>query len=740
MSAKKQQSPRWKQKILKYCWIVASVPLFGIAFMLLLAAFSDLPSFEELENPRSVEATLVYSIDGEVLGKYYSQNRVKVAYKDLSPYLSQALIATEDERFRNHSGVDANAILRAVFGAVTFSNKGGGSTITQQLAKMMFHERPGSTWKRVRQKFAEWIISAKLEKRYTKNEIIAMYLNKFDFVNNAVGIHSAAKIYFNTSPDELSVEQAAMLIGMAKNPTIFNPVRNPDTTLHRRMIVLHQMQKNDFITEQVYDSLKQLPLGLDFHPETHNTGLAPYFRDWVKGELSQILKNNKITKDDGSTYSVTRDGLKIYTTINAEMQRYAEKAVEKHLKSLQKELDRDIKNNANHPFGNHVSQNQAQQFIWTEIKKTNPYKTLKEKGTSDAEIYNTLKKQGVLDSIKRELKTLKAGMISIEPQTGFVNVWVGGPDYRQYKYDHAAVSKRQVGSTMKPFAYAIAIRDGVVTPCTSYPNIEYCIDVPKGFTSESWCPQDQFDGISTPIYCALAGSKNNITAKIIKETGGNNASLVKLFKSMDLDNSSIEPVPSLALGVCNMSVLEMTSAQSIFANGGVYIKPTTILRVEDRNGRILYEAKPQIKEVLDAETSYTVLKMLKGAIKGAKRPEDGQIFGTARRLTYNHPYGNISFECAGKTGTTQNNSDGWFMGFVPDLVTGVWVGCDNQNVSFNSTSLGQGANMSAPVWGYFIKDVYRNKRLKLNRGDFIPPCENCSPTIDCDTTQNNSIF
>lgn len=746
----KKITPSWKRKILKWCWILTSIPFILIGLMLIIASFSDLPSFEELENPRTVEATVVYSIDGKILGKYYSENRVKVSYNELSPHLTNALIATEDERFRTHSGVDANAIMRAVLGAVTMSNKGGGSTITQQLAKMMFHERPNSKLKRIMQKFGEWIIAARLEKQYTKNEIIAMYFNKFDFVNNAVGIHSASKIYFNTTPKKLTIEQSAMLVGMAKNPNIFNPLRRSDTTIHRRMVVLNQMMKNEIITEQEYDSLRQLPLGINYKPDSHNTGSAPYFRGWLNDEIHDILKENNIYKKDGHAYSVRRDGLKIYTTIDSRMQSYAEKAVERHLTNLQKEFDRDIKSNSNFPFAKDVSAKKADEIIRIKLKQTKRYISLYNKGLSESEIMKELKRPvktnifdwkskdyrksieiSPYDSVKYAEKILKTGMISIEPQTGFIKVWVGGPNYRNFKYDYAVKAQRQVGSTMKPFAYAIALRDGITTPCTTYPNIEYCIDVEKGFFSESWCPSDNFDGISTPVYCALAGSKNNITAKLIKESGGNNKQLVKFLNSIGIENGSIEAVPSLALGVCQMSVLEMTSAQTIFANGGVHVKPTSILRIEDRNGKILYEAKTEVKEVLDGETSYEVLKMMKGTIKGAKRLEDDKVFGTARRLTYNKPYGNISFECAGKTGTTQNSADGWFVGHVPDLVTSIWVGCDNQNIHFNSSSLGQGANMSLPIWGYFIKDVYRDKKIKINRGDFERPCKKCSETIDC---------
>ncbi|MFP5470161.1 MAG: transglycosylase domain-containing protein [Bacteroidia bacterium] len=741
------------EKLIRAVWITFGLPFALIILMLIVAAFSDLPSFDELENPRSMEASMIYSIDGEVLGKFYTENRVKVEYHQISPHVVNALIATEDERFENHSGIDANAIARAIFGALTFSNKGGGSTITQQLAKMMFHEPPQTKFGRLRQKFGEWIISARLEKQYTKTEIITMYLNKFDFVYNGVGIHSAAKIYFNTTPDKLNIQQAATLVGMAKNPNIYNPVTNPEVTLQRRKIVLKQMQKNDYINEQEYDSLHPLSLGLDFKPESQNTGLAPYFRAWLKDEVEGLLKDNNVLKDDGTTYSVRLDGLKIYTTIDQNMQQHAEQAVENHLKELQTIFDKDIRKNKNYPYSRDVSKQDAERFIWNEIKKSPRFATYQEEGLSNSEILNRFRmpvnmtifdwnspgymkhtKMSPYDSLLYTLQVLRVGMVAIEPQTGFIKAWVGGPNYRNFKYDYATVAKRQVGSTIKPFVYATAIRDGLVDPCTEFANIEYCIETNRG----PWCPNDEFDEQMTPVFCALAGSKNNITTKLIEMTGGNNQQVVNMFRTMSIKNNSIRPVPALGLGVCDMSVLEMTSAQTVFANQGVYVKPVSILRIEDRYGKILYEANTTVKEVLDANTSFEVLKMLKGTMKGAKRPSDGKVFGTGMSIGKG-----LWFECAGKTGTTQNNSDGWFMGFVPDLVTGVWVGCDNPRIRFNNSYYGQGSRMAAPIWGKFISKVYGDKKIKLNRGDFKAPYENLSTRIDCDSVRpqnNDAVF
>jgi penicillin-binding protein 1A len=739
-----------RQKLIKLLWLGFAFPFVFILLMLTIATFSQLPSFDQLENPRSVEASMVYALDGDVLGKYYSENRVKVDYHELSPHLINALIATEDERFERHSGVDANAIARAVFGAITFSNKGGGSTITQQLAKMMFHEPPQTKFGRMRQKFSEWIIAVKLEKQYTKSELLAMYLNKFDFVYNAVGIHSAAKIYFNTTPDKLSIEQSATLVGMAKNPNIYNPVSNPDVALQRRMVVLKQMQKNDFITQQHYDSLRELPLALDFKPESQNTGTAPYFRSWLKDEVEQILKENSIIKPDGSNYSIRFDGLKIYTTIDKNMQMYAEQAVEKHLKELQSIFDKDIQKNKHYPYAKSTSKEDADRFIWNEITKTPRYKSAIEQGLPKEQIlkqFNTSREMTIFDwnapnymskstmtpydSVVYVQKILRVGMVAIEPQTGFIKTWVGGPNFRNFKYDYAVSAKRQVGSTIKPFVYAAAIRDGLVNPCTEFANIEYCIETNKG----PWCPNDNFDDEMTPVYCALAGSKNNITTKLIKMTGGNNQQVVNMFSTMGVKNASIKPLPALGLGVCDMSVLEMTSAQTIFANQGVYVKPTAILRIEDRYGKILYEAKTTVKEVLDEYTAFEVLKMLKGTMKGAVRPSDGKVFGTGMSIGKS-----LGFECAGKTGTTQNSSDGWFMGYVPDLITGIWVGCDNPNVRFNSSSYGQGSRMAAPIWQHYIKKVYGDKKIKMNRGHFLPPNAGDLTVIKCDTISSQGVF
>lgn len=757
-SGEPELSKKTKKRILILLWLAILSPILFTYLMIWATPESELPSLEQLENPRSDEATLVYDANGEILGSYYVSNRTKVSFNELSPYLVDALVSTEDERFFEHSGIDGEALTRAVGGAAIGRNKGGASTITQQLAKMMFHDRPKSKWKRIKQKFAEWIIAVRLEKNYTKEEIMAMYFNQFDFLNTAVGIYAASRVYFNKEPKDLKIEEAAMLVGMAKNPSIFNPVRQPDTTLHRRMIVMHQMVKNNKLTQAEYDSLRVLPLGLDFNPETHTTGLAPYFREHVRLEASAILKKKNILNEFGEPINLYTDGLKIYTTLDANMQKYAEWAVEEYLStSLQPSFNKNIAKYKNTPFANSIPKSTINNSYSRAVKNSDRYKKLKKQGATQAEIdksfatkiemtvfswteknHKKTVEMSPMDSIKYYKKLLRAGLISMDPNTGFVKAWVGGPDYKFFKYDHAYNAKRQVGSTMKPFVYSAAIQDNILSndpkksPCKEYPNIKYCVDIPYGAETKQWCPggEKDYDGLPTPVYFALANSMNNITAKIIDESGGTNSRVVDYFKEMGMNNSTILPVASLGLGVCDLSVLEMTSAHCIFSNKGYYIEPITIARIEDKNGKVLYEAQPKIKQIISEEVAFEMIKMMKG-VTGVKRPVDGKMGGTARRLHSNKPYA-FKGIMAGKTGTTQDNSDGWFMGHTPDLVTGVWVGAEDRGVHFSTTDLGQGANTALPIWGYYMSKVYADKKIKISHGDFEPPYPGYSTTIECE--------
>ena len=742
-------------------WYIVSIvwafPIFVFLSLYLFISFtpeSDLPSIDELEDPRSNEASIVFSVNKDTLGKYFISNRTKVDYKDLSPHLVNALISTEDERFIDHAGIDARALMRAVSGLAFGSYKGGASTITQQLSKMMFHERSKSKWGRIKQKRAEWIIAARLEKRYTKNEIITMYFNKFDFLNTAVGIHSAAKIYFNKTPKNLLIEESAMLVGMAKNPSIYNPIKFPEKTKKRREVVLSQMKKNGHINQKEYDSIRKLPLGLNFQPESHLTGTAPYFREHVRLKLKSIISANKIKNEYGEPANIYSDGLKIYTSIDTRIQKYAEKAVAKHLKNdLQKTLNGELKNYKNWPFSNGTS---SKNIVNRAIKNSDRYKRLKSNGYSKTDIeknFNTKIKMVVFDweatnyeketlmspkdSILYYKSLLKAGLIAIDPHTGFIKAWVGGADYRHFKYDYASKSRRQVGSTIKPFVYAAALQDGSMEPCSTFPDIKYCIDVPYGALTKQWCPGGQrtYTGDEIPVYYGLANSQNNITAQVIKMNGGKNSRVVSYFKTMGLWNKSIKEVSSLGLGVCDLSVLEQTAAHCIFSNKGNFIEPVSIVRIEDKYGNLLWECNQDIVQVLDSRTAFDVLRMMKG-VSGVTNPYTGKTGGTARRIRSNSKPYSFNHIMAGKTGTTQDNSDGWFIGHTPDLVTGVWVGADDKQVHFKTTKNGQGANTALPIWGYFMKAVYKDKGIKINKGDFIPPNPGEPTEIKCEVVSN----
>lgn len=762
-------------------WLLVMAPLCGMALMLLIAANSkDLPSTKELQNPRSDLATAVLFSDGSLMGQYYRENRIPVDYDHISKNVVNALIATEDERFRDHSGVDIRGTLRAV---AFLGKKGGASTITQQLSKMLFHEPAKGRVARVRQKFQEWIISAKLEREYTKDEIIAMYLNRFDWINQAVGINSAAHVYFNTAPDSLSIEQAAMLVGMCKNPALFNPVRRPDTTLTRRNVVLNQMAKNGFITRSQFDSLKAQPLGLRFQRIDHTEGPAPYLREELRAQVQALLaekdpKTGKLrfAKPDGSAYDIYTDGLRIYTTIDRRMQRSAEWAVQEHLsKELQPAFFKDLKDKKNRPFDWRVSKDEVAQIMETAMKRSDRYKSLvgrlcpncqrpaayietiteggkayfhcdPDKGGCDtkwprlkenaiAAVFDKKLKMHVFswhgevdtvmtpnDSIRYYKSFLLSGLLSMDPHTGFIKAWVGGPDFKNFQYDHVAHAHRQVGSTFKPFVYATAVREGV-NPCMELPNQKVCFDMPPG--QPDWCPENsdnKYGGMITLKY-ALANSVNTATAWLMKQYSPQ--AVTVLARHMGV-KSPFEPVPSLCLGVADLTLEEMTGAFSTFANEGVYIEPIAFTRIEDKNGNTIYDVTPRTEEALDARTSYIMLDMLKGVMDHGT--------GVRLRMSWGNraKYGNIHYPTAGKTGTTQNNSDGWFIGITPDLVTGVWTGAEDRSVRFASTELGQGANMALPIYGYYMNKVYADSTIHISRGDFTRPPGDLGVDLDCD--------
>ncbi len=704
-------------------------------FLVGFGVFGALPKVDELLNPKNNLATLVYSGDMKILGKYYSENRVNVAFEKIDKDVINALIATEDVRYYEHNGVDFKALLRSFFGVFTGGNKGGGSTITQQLAKMMFPREKLNKLELVIRKFKEWIIATQLEKYYTKNEILALYLNKFDFLNLAVGIKSAAQIYFNSNQDSLKIEQAAMLVGMAKNPSLFNPIRHYEITLKRRNIVLSQMLKYGYLSLLKYDSLKVLPLGLSFRPEDHNDGLATYFREYLRDVFLKNWCKSHINSETDAPYNIYKDGLKIYTTIDSKMQNYAEEAVYDHMQELQKMFSKECLNKINAPFAWNVSKQEIEEIMNSSIKRSDRYRELEETGLSHKKIIEIFHKPipmrvyslrgdidtifSPYDSIKYYKSFLQTGFMAMEPQTGYVKAWVGGINHKHFKYDHVKVSKRQVGSTFKPFVYALAIQEGF-SPCHQVPNIRTCINMPDG---KDWCP-DNSDGLKgtgkmITLRRALALSVNYVTAWIMKQYGPH--AVIKLVKSLGV-TSQIPEVPSICLGTADISVFEMVAANSTFANKGTYIQPTFITRIEDKNGKILEEFLPNSNEVFSEEKAYTMIQLMRGVVQE----------GTGSRLR-GGKY-KLNNQIAGKTGTTQYNADGWFIGLTPELAAGCWVGGEDRSIHFNSILEGQGASMALPIWGKFFVKVYADKNIKLSNADFIKP-KNLDPNLEIDCSK-----
>lgn len=722
-------------KYIKFTWLIVWFP-FLIIFLLLslisLEVFFDLPSVEELQNPKSNLATVIYSSDKKILGKYYAENRVNVKYYELDKDLINALVATEDARFQEHSGIDLKALARSASGILTGNtNKGGGSTLTQQLAKMMFPREKLSKPKMVLQKFKEWVIAARLEKNYTKDEILAMYLNKFDFLHLAVGIKSASQIYFNRSQDSLEIQQAAMLVGMAKNPALFDPIRRPDTTLHRRNVVMSQMVKYGYLTKEKYDSLKVLPLGLIYRPEDHNDGLAPYFREYLREYFLKSWCEKHINPETNKPYNIYKDGLKIYTTIDSRMQKYAEEAVNEHMTELQKQFAKECKTKKNAPFAWNVSKDQIENIMMSSMRRSDRYRSLKHAGLSKEQILAEFKKpvsmtvyslRGDLDTVMTPWDSIRyykgflhTGFISIEPTTGHVKAWVGGVNHKHFKFDHVKVGRRQVGSTFKPFVYALAIQEGY-SPCYQVANVRTCIEVPG---QPAWCP-DNSDGNKgtgkmVTLRYALAGSINYVTAWVMKQFGPE--AVINLVRRLGI-TAPIDAVPSIALGTPDISVFEMVAANATFANKGTYIQPTFITRIEDKNGKVLEEFFPTTDEVFSEEKAYVMIQLMRGVVDR----------GTGSRLRSRYKLMN---EIAGKTGTTQYNADGWFIGLTPDLVAGCWTGGEDRSVHFNSTNEGQGAAMALPIWGKFFQKVYADPSLKVSKNGFIKPVNMGDIELDC---------
>ncbi|MFV8280862.1 penicillin-binding protein 1A [Christiangramia marina] len=740
-------------------YIVGFWTLFGIGILagiliFLFAGwgfFGKMPSFDELENPENNLATEIFSADGETLGKYYSENRTPIKYEDLPDHLVQALIATEDERFYQHSGIDAKGTARA---AVYLGTRGGASTITQQLAKQLFTEDVAQNdVERVFQKVKEWVISTRLERQYTKEEIITMYFNKYDFIYQAVGIRSASKIYFDKEPSELKIEESAVLVGMLKNSALYNPMRRPELVESRRNQVFEQMNRNGFISEQETDSLQKLPMKIEFTPEGHDEGMATYFRAYLQGFMKEWIEENP--KPDGSEYSLYRDGLKIYTSIDSKMQEYAENAVTSHIANLQKSFDRQNEKNPTAPFRD-ITEEEVESSIQNAMRVSARWKQMKAQGKSDAEIKKSFKEKAEMrvfswkgtidtvmtprDSILYYKAFLQAGMMSMVPQTGEVKAWVGGIDFKHFKYEHVKQGKRQVGSTFKPFVYATAIDQLKFSPCDTLPRSKFTIEAGKHGNMKDWAPRNsdnEYSGMLS-LKQALARSVNTITARLIDKTGP--GPVIDLLGKLGIDTENVPAVPSIALGTADISLFEMVSAYSTFANQGVYIKPVMVNRIEDKNGTVLYQNVPETRDVLSKEAAYVTVNLLEGVTQGGSGTRLRNTWGTTnafyKDVMTGYPY-DFKNPIAGKTGTTQNQSDGWFMGMVPDLVTGVWVGAEDRAVHFPGIQYGQGATMALPIWGMYMKDVYANPDLNVSKEAFERP-ENLSIAIDCASYNSNS--
>jgi penicillin-binding protein 1A len=744
-------------KYIRWFWMLFLAGFLGIILVFLLASwgvFGEMPDHTVLENPKTNLASEIISADGKTLGKYYLRdNRTPVDYKEFPKHLVEALVATEDVRHYEHSGIDARGTLRAF---VNLGKKGGASTISQQLARQLFvGVASKSTISRLTQKFKEWIIAIRLERQYTKEEIITQYFNIYDFGNNADGIRSAARIYFRKEPKELDLKEAAMLVGMFKNSSLYNPRphRNPEGTKNRRNVVLAQMAKYGFIKEAVKDSIQKLPLGLHYSPESHREGTATYFREYLRSEMKKWVKNN--SKPDGSKYSLTNDGLKIYTTIDSRMQKYAEEAVEKHMPRLQAEFfnQNTKKRNRNAPFGKDVEKEDVAKILSQSIRRSERWRHMKyDLKKPDKEIKDSFKKKTKMtvfawkegkpseidtimtpmDSMKYYKHFLRTGMMSMNPQTGHVKAWVGGVNYKHFQYDMAKQGKRQVGSTFKPFVYATAIDQLHLSPCDTLPDTQITIEANKYGNPEPWTPKNsgnKYGGTRT-LKNALANSVNTITARLIDKVGPEE--VVKMAKNLGVEQD-ILPVPAIALGTVELSVYEMVAAYSTFANKGVYTKPVFITRIEDKNGTVLYQFTPETKDALSEETAYVTLKLMEGVTHGGSGTRLRHKYATYKseykEVVTGYPY-EFANPIAGKTGTTQNQSDGWFMGIVPNLVTGVWVGGDDRATHFATITYGQGATMALPIWALYMKSCYADEDLKISKSEFERP-SNLSIEVDC---------
>ena len=739
---------RWHLRVF---WMLFWGSVLGATAIFSAAALGYLgpmPDLQQLENPKTNLATQVFSADGEVLGKYYyNDNRTPITFDELPQNIVDALIATEDERFYSHSGIDWRGTLRAVF---YLGKKGGASTISQQLARQLFvGVRSRNLQEALFQKIKEWVLAIQLEQRYTKKEIIAMYLNIYDFGYTADGVRSAAKIFFNKNPKDLLLEESAMLVGMLKNSSYYNPIRRPEIVVNRRNVVLQQMVRNGLITSAQKDSLEQLPLTIDYTPESHREGLATYFRAYLQEYLQDWTRNNP--KPDGSTYNIYRDGLRIYTTIDSRMQALGEAAVKAHMKNLQKEffLQNRRRVNPTAPFLD-LREGQIDTLLERTARRSERWRQKKAAGLDDAAILKDFKTptsmqvfswKGEIDTIMTPLDSiryykhfLRASMMSMEPQTGHVKAWVGGYDYKHFQYDQVKQGRRQIGSTFKPFLYATAIDQLKLSPCDSLPDALYCVEARRHGNDEAWCPKNSGDkyGQVRTLKNALANSVNTISARLMDKVGPR--PVINLVRKMGM-TSEIPAVPSIALGTADISLFEMVGAYGTFANQGIYVKPSVVTRIEDKNGMVLFELVPETVDVISEEAAYVTLNLMQGVTEagsGARLRHAGleKTNYIYEKIVTGYPY---IFEnpIAGKTGTTQNQSDGWFMGMVPNLVTGVWVGGEDRSIHFKEIGFGQGATMALPIWGVYMRSLYENPDLAISQEDFVAP-ELVTIPLDCE--------
>lgn len=768
------------RKYIIWFWVIISLPAVFLLILFLLISANKLgpvPSFEELENPDSNLAAEVYSEDNVLLGKFYIQNRTWAEYEDISPYVVDALVATEDIRFYRHSGIDFRGLARVAVKTIMMGKStGGGSTITQQLAKNLFLPRDLSNdpsvvraIKLVLAKFKEWQTAVKLERSYTKEEIITMYLNVFDFIYNAAGINSAAHVYFNTTPDSLTLEQSAMLVGMLKNSVAYNPLRNEEAAFKRRNVVLSQMARYGYISREMADSVRQLPVTVELQEASHNTGLATYLREYIRTAMSsrEPLREwfyseeqykdalwrwqndplygwcNKNLKPDGSPYNLYRDGLRIYTTLNSKMQTYAEEALTEHLsKNLQPVFDKRARSYRNPPYSNDLTNAQVQQIMNRSVRQSERYLAMKRADIPEDSItlaFNTPMQMklfswdGIIDTVMTPLDSIRyykffvrSSFMAMDPHNGHVKAYIGGPDFRYFKYDAVTQQKKQVGSTIKPFLYTLAMQDGY-SPCFEVENVQRSFEV----NDTIWSPRSSgpvdYHGKMVTLRWGLAQSENYISAWLMKQFSPQ--AVVDIMHRMGI-RSFIDPVYSIFLGTSDLSVEEMVGAYATFANKGVYTRPLYVTRIEDRNGNVISSFTPFIDEVISEEDAYLMASLLQGVVNS----------GTAVRLRFT--YG-LTNPMGGKTGTTQNHSNGWYMALLPDLAAGVWTGWEDQAIHFEDLSMGQGANMALPIVGLFLQKLLADEEFAaMGETNFeAPPGFNVE--LDCDKvkqTQQSNIY